>query len=603
MKTHLLNRSSKTETNLFGYLLTLLAVLFTFTSAQTYAQGTWTPVTSLAPGANGGGMLLLSDGTVICKSFSGGTDGIGNIYNKLTPDSHGSYINGTWSSIAPMKNTRLYYSSQVLKDGRVYVCGGEYGTGGSAGETYNPLTNAWTLTPAPGAFVSDANSEILEDGRVLQAIVQGNPFLKQNKLYNPATNTYGAAPSCIGFHNECAWVKLPDNSILMVDRGSRNSERYIPSLDTWVADATVPVDLYDPWGLETGGAVLLPNGKAFFIGSLGHNAIYTPSGSTSPGSWVAAADLPNGQGTPDAAAALAVDGKVLCITSPVPTSANHFPTPTSYYEYDYVSNSFTRINAPGGGLTSPVPCYYSGLIDLPNGQVLFALQNSTQYYVYTPAGAQVNTNKPVINRIAKAGAGVFRITGTGFNGTSEGSTYGDDWQSNTNYPIVRLTSGTNVYYARTFNWNSTGVRRGSAADTVLLTPPPGIPRGTYSVVVTANGISSDPVIVPSATFTGGEIAASASLTNDLIVAKTNALNVYPNPAKNQTTIYFTLAKTSAVSIKLFDMNGKSIQTLISGNQQQGDHTLQLNTSKFSAGIYTIRMVTDNGVKNLKLVVQ
>jgi len=81
------------------------------------------------------------------------------------------------------------------------------------------------------------------------------------------------------------------------------------------------------------------------------------------------------------------------------------------------------------------------------------------------------------------------------------------------------------------------------------------------------------------------------------------LNVYPNPAKNQTTIYFTLAKTSAVSIKLFDMNGKSIQTLISGNQQQGDHTLQLNTSKFSAGIYTIRMVTDNGVKNLKLVVQ
>ena len=68
-------------------------------------------------------MLVLSDGTVICKSYSGGTDGIGNTFYKLTPDIHGSYVNGTWSAIAPMINTRLYFSSQVLKDGRVYVAG------------------------------------------------------------------------------------------------------------------------------------------------------------------------------------------------------------------------------------------------------------------------------------------------------------------------------------------------------------------------------------------------------------------------------------------------------------------------------------------------
>ena len=90
---------------------------------------------------------------------------------------------------------------------------GEYGTGGSSAETYNPLTNTWTAAPAPGAFVSDANSEILEDGRVLQAIVQGT-LLQQNKIYNPSSNTYINGPSCIGYHNESSWVKLPDNSIL-----------------------------------------------------------------------------------------------------------------------------------------------------------------------------------------------------------------------------------------------------------------------------------------------------------------------------------------------------------------------------------------------------
>src|ERR1044071_9465531 len=95
-----------------GFLLTLFAL------NKSLGQGTWTALKNLAPDANGGGMLLLSDGTVLCKSFSGGGDGYGNIYDRLTPNAKGSYIRGTCSSIAPMNSTRLYYSSQVLKDGR-----------------------------------------------------------------------------------------------------------------------------------------------------------------------------------------------------------------------------------------------------------------------------------------------------------------------------------------------------------------------------------------------------------------------------------------------------------------------------------------------------
>ncbi|MEO7210820.1 MAG: kelch repeat-containing protein, partial [Chitinophagaceae bacterium] len=275
-------------------MLILISLSFSMTS---FSQGTWTPVTNLSPGSNGGGALLLSDGSVICKSFAGGTDGIGNVYDKLTPDIHGSYINGTWSSIAPMNKTRLYYSSQVLKDGRVYVAGGEYGSGGSFGETYDPLADTWTLNGAIGGTVSDANSEIMEDGTVMQALVTGS--LRSTKLWNPMTSVYSTGPTCVGIHNESAWVKLADGSILFIDRNSTKSERYIPSLAMWVADATVPVSVYDPYGLESGGAILLPDGRALFIGSTGHNAIYTPSGTNAAGTWAAAADFPNAQGTPD----------------------------------------------------------------------------------------------------------------------------------------------------------------------------------------------------------------------------------------------------------------------------------------------------------------
>jgi hypothetical protein len=478
---------------------------------QTIAQvGVWTPLTNLAPGQSGGLMLLLSDGTVMAKSSSGDINGVGATWNKLTPDIHGSYINGTWSAMAPMAKTRLYFSSQVLKDGRVYVAGGEYGTGGASGEVYNPLTNTWTNTPAPGQTVSDANSEILSDGRVLQALV--TQPLTGTTIYNPATNTYGAGPTALGIHNESAWVKLTDNSILYVNRLSTASERYIPSLNQWVADGTVPVQLYDAFGDEAGAALLLPDGRAFFLGSSGHTAYYTPSGTNSPGTWAAGPDIPSGRGTPDAPAAMMANGKILCVVSPVPTSANHFPSPTSYYEFNYLTNTFTLINAPAGGTTLNSGCYITNMLDLPDGTVLYNDQDSLRYYVYNPGGTPLAAGKPTIGNITPLSCTSYKITGTLFNGISEGVAYGDDWQMATNYPLVRLTSGTNVYYARTSNWNSTGVRRGAAADTAQFDLPAGLPSGIYSLVVVANGISSNPVAFNTVIAPAVSISASPSNT-------------------------------------------------------------------------------------------
>src|SRR5579871_2038999 len=95
--------------------------LFTI-SAQT---GTWSRVKALAPHYNEGVCLLLTDGTVICHNINGGSYGTG--WDRLTPDIHGSYINGTWDTISSMINDRLFFSSQVLPSGKVYVAGGEYG--------------------------------------------------------------------------------------------------------------------------------------------------------------------------------------------------------------------------------------------------------------------------------------------------------------------------------------------------------------------------------------------------------------------------------------------------------------------------------------------
>src|SRR4051794_8668846 len=111
----------------------LLFIAVNFASAQ----GTWSPVTNKALLPNGGVMILRTDGSVMMLNMEE------YWWCTLTPDETGSYINGAWGSTSSMNYTRLYCSSQVLKDGRIYVAGGEYGSGCSAGEVYDPLTDAW----------------------------------------------------------------------------------------------------------------------------------------------------------------------------------------------------------------------------------------------------------------------------------------------------------------------------------------------------------------------------------------------------------------------------------------------------------------------------
>jgi len=501
------------------------------------AQGTWTALNLPAPDPNAGEMMLLSDGSVIAKTIAGMGDTVGSIWDRLTPDIHGSYVNGDWTELPSMHDSRLYFASQVLTDGRVFVAGGEYGTGGSRAEVYDPLANTWTSAPNPGHYFGDANSEILPNGRVLTALLEGP--LRSTIIYNPAGNNWTAGPSSIGNHDESAWVKLPDSSILFVDISSTHSERYIPAQNHWVVDDTVPVLLYDAFGSETGAGFLLPDGRAFFLGSTGHTAYYTPSGNVNPGTWTAGPDIPNNQGTPDAAAAMMNNGKILCAVAPVPYASNHlFNSPTSFYEFDYLTNSFLQITAPDGSASINEPSYYTNMLDLPDGSVLFASQGDNQYYIYTPDGNPLAAGKPTINALQQTGCRSYRLTGTLFNGISEGAAYGDDWQMATNYPIVRLQSGANVYYARTSNWNRTGVQTGNLPDTTDFTIPDNIPAGHYALTVIANGIGSDTIsLVPafpqlSSTLTPPAICSNSTFTYTPTSSDPNATFTWTRPLVN-----------------------------------------------------------------------
>jgi Galactose oxidase, central domain len=468
------------------------------------AAGAWTPLANLAPDGVEL-MLLLPDGTVMAAEEPGGTNYSAGWF-LLTPDIHGSYINGTWSRLTSMHYTRLDYSSIVLTNGQVWVAGGEYGTGTATSEVYDPLSNTWTIAPVPVSLLNpalsspevgenqgfyDSISKILPDGRVLIA-PDGANTIGGTLIFDPSTYAWSAGPTTFkrGYPDqaEASWVKLPDDSILTVDPSTTNSERYIPSLNEWIQDANLPVNLCTNG--EIGPAVLLPNGKAFFLGASGHTALYTPSGNLGMGTWIAGPDIPNDLSSPDAPAASMSNGKVLCSVGPFPI----YSAPSSFYEYDWVSNSFSRVNGPTGPTYYAAP-YYTKMLDLPDGSVLFSTGGNRRLYVYRPDGSPVASGRSVISDITyNAVTGVYLLTGKGLNGISEGATYGDDAQMDSNYPLVRMADDSNnVYYARTYDWTATSVMATNRLVTVQFVLPGNLPPAKYSLVAVANGIASDPV--------------------------------------------------------------------------------------------------------------
>jgi fibronectin type 3 domain-containing protein len=444
--------------------------------------GTWAPLAHPPP-AGLNNSLLLTDGTVICG------DG-GSSWYRLTPDIHGSYVNGTWTQIASTHYTRLFYSSDVLTNGNVYVAGGEYGTGTAHAELYDSLRNVWSDVPQPpgNPGYSDAISKVITGGNVLQGTTGSGVW-----IYNPATDAITAAATAHGGQDETCWVKLTNDCILAIDAFGQNTEHYVPSLNQWVVDASTPQDLFG-YGGELGPGFLLPNGNVFYIGASTHTGIYTPGSSvTAAGTWVSGPEMVfggNGLGGVDAPGAMMATGRILVELCPT----NGFSTPSTFYEYDYLSNNFTQVNGPTG-LTYGTTTFESTMLDLPDGTVLFVGgQGSTSLYVYTPAGAPLAQGQPVINSITENFDGSYLLSGLGLTGISSGAAYGDDWQMDTSYPIVRMTntSTLNVYYARTFGWNTTSLMTGSRVVTTEFALPLGLPAGTYSLVVTANGIASAP---------------------------------------------------------------------------------------------------------------
>jgi hypothetical protein len=437
--------------------------------------------------------FLLTDGSVM---FQGN-----RLFDwfKLTPDNSGSYLKGTWSQLAnlPAGYAPADFASAVLADGRVVVVGGEYNFGSfvltNDGTIYDPVANTWAALAPPAGwdYIGDSPSAVLPKGQLLI----GRKLDTLMAELDPSTLQWTAMASTgkSDFDAEEGWTLLPDGSVLTFDvKNAPNSERYIPSMQTWFSAGSTIVDLHSPGGGpclsygggcynppgEVGPAMLRPDGTVFATGSRstagpGHTAIYTPPViSTDPGTWTAGPDFPGNDNAGDSFAVLLTSGNVLVL-----------------------GNSGTLYEFDGKTLTASgqVPSG-SSLLVLPTGEVIVG---GATVQLYTPAGQPAPSWAPTISAFPASvlRGSSYAISGTQFNGLSQAAAFGDEEQAATNYPLVRITNQStgHVFYARTHDHSTMAVATGSAVVSTDFDVPSGIETGASSLEIVANGTASPSV--------------------------------------------------------------------------------------------------------------
>ncbi len=78
---------------------------------------------------------------------------------------------------------------------------------------------------------------------------------------------------------------------------------------------------------------------------------------------------------------------------------------------------------------------------------------------------------------------------------------------------------------------------------------------------------------------------------------------YPNPFNPSTKIEFSLAKQSNVTLKVYNLSGKEVATLVNGEYSQGVYSVNWNASGLASGIYIYKIQAGNysDTKKLSLI--
>ncbi|NOY46952.1 MAG: T9SS type A sorting domain-containing protein [Chlorobi bacterium] len=183
--------------------------------------------------------------------------------------------------------------------------------------------------------------------------------------------------------------------------------------------------------------------------------------------------------------------------------------------------------------------------------------------------------------------------------------YGNNWQS-INYGIPIDTLGNNSSYLLTYcNKLIVGINHEIYISENLgkkWSLISNIPLGNNQTIKELAVVDTALVVSTSNELWKYSLSEIANLSNDNIIVEKYFLSQnYPNPFNPSTIIQYSIPMNEFVTLKVYDVLGRKVKTLVNKEQSAGVYNVEFNASKLTSGVYFYRIEAGSFVAVKKLL--
>ncbi len=334
------------------------------------------------------------------------------------------------------------------------------------------------------------------------------------------------------------------------------------------------------WYLQTGGPItsspsISDNGNVYFGSNDGKLYAVSPAGSVL---WTYTTNGPI-----SSSPALGLDSSIV------------FGSEDGYlYKVDWNGNLLWKFQTGGKIKSSPI-IGLDGIIYFGSGDDSFYCLSKTGNKIW-----QFNAGSAVYSTPALSADGSIYFGSMNGNFYSLSSNGNQKWVLRTGNPII----------APTLITNSNLVMIGDTLGKLYVLK---IPDDSLLTKLNKRGFSSSASIINESyewgTFKGNNQRTgyrNSTITD--VENKTQSIprqfslkQNYPNPFNPATTINYSVPKSSLVIIKVYDILGREVETLLNETKRAGNYSLEFNAGKLSSGVYFYRMQAGSFAAVKKLI--
>jgi hypothetical protein len=108
---------------------------------------------------------------------------------------------------------------------------------------------------------------------------------------------------------------------------------------------------------------------------------------------------------------------------------------------------------------------------------------------------------------------------------------------------------------------------------------------------TLNALSQPFVVTTGDTlYVGRQVNTTSVIKDEMMPTRPSLHQNFPNPFNNSTVIRYAINQQSDVSIKVYDMTGKEISTLVNESKQAGTFSVGFSNTNIASGTYFYRLI-------------